>query len=105
MSDLKTFICAAIPDEKSIEESGARKVARVREELDERFKGNVETMRKAVTQNEVSKIASSLTRTIAVHLKSAKDTADNEYAKYLEGRLRRLEEVKAECLKNLEEKA
>ncbi|EIX9048237.1 TPA: exodeoxyribonuclease VIII [Klebsiella oxytoca] len=79
--------------------------ARIREELDERFKGNVETMRKAVTQNEVSKIASSLTRTIAVHLKSAKETADNEYAKYLEGRLRRLEEVKAECLKNLEEKA
>lgn len=79
--------------------------ARIREELDERFKGNVETMRKAVTQNEVSKIASSLTRTIAVHLKAAKETADNEYAKYLEGRLRRLEEVKAECLKNLEENA
>ncbi|MEY8709530.1 exodeoxyribonuclease VIII [Mangrovibacter phragmitis] len=78
---------------------------RIREELDERFKGNVETMRKAVSQNEVSKIASSLTRTIAVHLKVAKETADSEYAKYLEGRLRRLEEVKAECLRELEEAA
>lgn len=78
---------------------------RIREELDERFKSNVETMRKAVTQNEVSKIASSLTRTISVHLKTAKETADNDYVKYLEGRLRRLEEVKLECLKSLEENA
>lgn len=79
--------------------------ARIREELDERFKGNVETMRNAVSANEVSKIASSLTRTIGVHLKSARDTADKDYAKYLEGRLTRLEAVKLECLKNLEEKA
>ncbi|WP_160173975.1 hypothetical protein [Mangrovibacter sp. MFB070] len=48
---------------------------------------------------------SSVTRTIAVHLKAAKETADSEYAKYLEGRLRRLEEVKAECLRELEEAA
>lgn len=78
---------------------------RIREELDERFKSNVETMRGAVSQNEISKIASSLTRTIGVHLKTARDIADGEYVKYLEGRLRRLEEVKIECMKNLENNA
>lgn len=78
---------------------------RIREELDERFKQNVETMRNAVSQNEVSKIASSLTRTVGIHLKSAKEINDQEYAKYLEGRLRRLEEVKSECLTKLQEKA
>ncbi|MFC7509703.1 hypothetical protein ACFQUX_26015 [Pantoea stewartii] len=62
-------------------------------------------MRKAVSQNEVSKIASSLTRTVGIHLKSAKEINDQEYAKYLEGRLRRLEEVKSECLAKLQEKA
>ncbi|MEA1064706.1 exodeoxyribonuclease VIII [Erwinia sp. HR93] len=79
--------------------------SRIREELDERFKQNVETMRKAVSQNEVSKIASSLTRTVGIHLKSAKEINNQEYAKYLEGRLRRLEEVKSECLAKLQEKA
>jgi len=78
---------------------------RIREELDERFKQNVETMRRAVSQNEVSKIASSLTRTVGIHLKSAKEINNQEYVKYLEGRLRRLEEVKSECLAKLQEKA
>ncbi|EPK3183998.1 exodeoxyribonuclease VIII [Enterobacter kobei] len=78
---------------------------RIREELDERFKQNVETMRNAVSQNEVSKIASSLTRAVSIHLKAAKDINDNEYVKYLEGRLRRLEDIKGECLSKLEEKA
>ncbi|EOL9120206.1 exodeoxyribonuclease VIII [Enterobacter ludwigii] len=78
---------------------------RIREELDERFKQNVETMRNAVSQNEVSKIASSLTRAVSIHLKAAKDINDKEYVKYLEGRLRRLEDIKGECLSKLEEKA
>ncbi|HBW3346624.1 TPA: exodeoxyribonuclease VIII [Klebsiella pneumoniae] len=78
---------------------------RIREELDEKFKQNVETMRKAVSQNEISKIASSLTRTVGIHLKTAKDINDLEYVKYLEGRLRRLEEVKVECLNKLQENA
>lgn len=78
---------------------------RIREELDVRFKQNVETMRNAVSQNEVSKIASSLTRAVSIHLKAAKDINDNEYVKYLEGRLRRLEDIKGECLSKLEEKA
>lgn len=78
---------------------------RIREELDERFKQNVETMRNAVSQNEVSKIASSLTRAVSIHLKAAKDINDKDYVKYLEGRLRRLEDIKGECLSKLEEKA
>lgn len=82
----------------------AEEVTRTRKELDDKFKLNTESMRAAVTQNEVSGIASSLTRVMAVHLKAARDKADNEYVKYLEGRLRRLEEVKAECLTKLQEK-
>ncbi|MFH8134181.1 hypothetical protein ABU178_08340 [Pantoea osteomyelitidis] len=83
----------------------AEESTRIRAELDEKFKQNVETMRHAVTQNEVSKIATSLTRTVSTHLKSARETGNNDYAKYLEGRLRRLEEVKAECLMKLQEAA
>ncbi|ELV2795793.1 hypothetical protein QNS20_002009 [Enterobacter ludwigii] len=62
-------------------------------------------MRNAVSQNEVSKIASSLTRAISIHVKAARDINDKEYVKYLEGRLRRLEDIKGECLSKLEEKA
>lgn len=80
-------------------------VTRLRKELDEKFKANAQSMRTAVTPNEVSGIASSLTRVMGIHLKAAREKADTEYAKYLEGRLRRLEEVKAECLAKLQENA
>ncbi|KLF68600.1 hypothetical protein [Klebsiella aerogenes] len=83
----------------------AEDITRLRKELDEKFKLNTESMRTAVTRNEVSGIASSLTRVMGVHLNSARSKGDNEYAKYLEGRLHRLEEVKAECLAKLQEKA
>lgn len=83
----------------------AEDVTRIRQELDEKFKINTETMRSAVTPNEVSKIASALTRVMGVHLNNARGKGDQEYAKYLEGRLRRLEEVKSECLKKLQENA
>nr|WP_281959216.1 exodeoxyribonuclease VIII [Enterobacter mori] len=83
----------------------ADEVVRIREELDQRFKANVETMKSAKTPNEVSKIASSLTRKIGEHLKAANATGDHDYVKYLDGRLNRLETIKVECLKALEEKA
>ncbi|RTQ01264.1 hypothetical protein EKN38_12870 [Enterobacter sp. WCHEn045836] len=83
----------------------ADEVVRIREELDQRFKANVETMKSAKTPNEVSKIASSLTRKIGEHLKAANATGDHDYVKYLDGRLNRLESIKVECLKALEEKA
>lgn len=71
---------------------------RLREELDEKFKANTETMRTAVTANEVNKICSTLTRVMDAHIKNAKAIGDKEYEKYLTGRLRRLNEIKAECL-------
>jgi hypothetical protein len=83
----------------------AEDVTRIRKELDEKFKANTDSMRAAVTPNEVSGIASSLTRVMGIHLKAAREKADTEYAKYLEGRLHRLEEVKAECLTKLQENA
>jgi hypothetical protein len=83
----------------------AEDVTRIRKELDEKFKLNTESMRSAVTPNEISGIASSLTRVMGVHLKAAREKGDLEYTKYLEGRLRRLEEVKTECITNLQEQA
>ena len=71
--------------------------------MDERFKANTETMRNAVTSNEVVKICSSLTRVIGSHIKSAKAVADMEHVKYLESRLTRLEEIKVECPAKFEE--
>ncbi len=83
----------------------AEDVTRIRMELDEKFKANTKSMRSAVTPNEISGIASSLTRVMGIHLKAARENGDAEYAKYIEGRLRRLEEVKSECLTKLQEQA
>lgn len=82
----------------------AEDTVRVRKELDEKFTANTETMRTAVTANEVTKIASSLTRTVGVHIKSAKGINDTEYVRYLESRLKRLEEIKTECLNKFTDK-
>lgn len=76
---------------------------RVREEMDERFAKNTETMRSAISANEIAKIASSLTRTIGSEIKVAKRANDTDHVKYLESRLRRLEEIKNECLAKFEE--
>jgi hypothetical protein len=80
----------------------AEDTVRLRKELDDKFAQNTETMRTAVTSNEVTKIASSLNRTIGVHLKNAKAVNDTEHARYLETRLRRLDEIKNECLARFE---
>ncbi|MGJ5719700.1 hypothetical protein ACSBQN_03535 [Morganella sp. B601] len=77
---------------------------RIREELDEKFKRNTETMRTAVTTNELRGIASTLSREISVHVNNAKSRGDKEYQKYLEGRLRRLKAIEDECLTALTEK-
>ncbi|EKN6031161.1 hypothetical protein ACKEUS_13105 [Yersinia enterocolitica] len=73
-------------------------VVRLRKELDDKFKANTETMKTAVTANEVTKISTSLTRTIGVHLKNAESSHDDEHVKYLTGRLTRLNQIKDECL-------
>lgn len=79
----------------------AEDVTRLRQELDDKFKTNTATMKSAKTASEVSGIASSLTRVLGVHLDSARGKADHDYAKYLESRLNRLEDIKAECLNKL----
>ncbi|SFO02890.1 hypothetical protein [Xenorhabdus japonica] len=81
----------------------AEDLTRLRKELDEKFSRNTETMKTAVTKNELRGIASTLTREIDVHLKSAKSFGDKEYERYLSGRLRRLTEIEKDCLTQLEE--
>ncbi|MDE9483627.1 hypothetical protein [Xenorhabdus bovienii] len=78
---------------------------RIRKELDDKFTRNTETMRTAVSQNEIRGIASTLTRELGIHLESARAKADKDYEKYLSGRLRRLTEIEKECLTQLEEEA
>lgn len=82
----------------------AEDVTRIRKELDEKFTKHTETMRSAVTQNELRGVASTLTREIATHAKLAKERGDSEYEKYLNGRLRRLKEIENECLDQLTQK-
>ncbi|HEM6868902.1 TPA: hypothetical protein U2I64_001579 [Providencia stuartii] len=82
----------------------AEDVTRVRKELDEKFTKHTETMRSAVTPNELRGITSTLTREISTHAKLAKQRGDSEYEKYLNGRLRRLNEIEKECLDKLKQK-
>ena len=82
----------------------AEDATRIRKELDEKFTRHTETMRSAVTQNELRGITSTLTREISTHAKLAKQRGDSEYEKYLNGRLRRLNEIEKECLDQLKQK-
>ncbi|KMJ46927.1 hypothetical protein AB204_01155 [Xenorhabdus khoisanae] len=81
----------------------AEDLTRLRKELDEKFARNTETMKTAITKNELRGIASTLTREIDVHLKNAKSLGDKEYERYLSGRLRRLTEIEKDCLTQLKE--
>lgn len=82
----------------------AEDATRIRKELDEKFARHTETMRSAVTPNELRGITSPLTREISTHAKLAKQRGDSEYEKYLNGRLRRLNEIEKECLDQLKQK-
>ncbi|WP_213637232.1 hypothetical protein [Providencia rettgeri] len=82
----------------------AEDATRIRKELDEKFTRHTETMRSAVTVNELRGITSTLTREISTHAKLAKQRGDSEYEKYLNGRLRRLNEIEKECLDQLKQK-
>ena len=72
----------------------AEDITRIRKELDEKFTKHTEVMRSAVTANELRGIASTLTREISAHIKSAQERRDEDYEKYLSGRLRRLTKSK-----------
>ncbi|NBM50229.1 MULTISPECIES: hypothetical protein [unclassified Proteus (in: enterobacteria)] len=82
----------------------AEDITRIRKELDEKFTKHTEVMRSAVTENELRGIASTLTREISAHIKSAQERRDNDYEKYLSGRLRRLNQIEKECLDQLKQK-
>ncbi|EMM9641729.1 hypothetical protein NTP67_07760 [Providencia rettgeri] len=82
----------------------AEDATRIRKELDEKFTRHTETMRSAVTPNELRGITSTLTREISTHAKLAKQRGNSEYEKYLNGRLRRLNEIEKECLDQLKQK-
>ncbi|HFK9511659.1 TPA: hypothetical protein ACG2XD_002553 [Proteus mirabilis] len=79
----------------------AEDITRIRKELDEKFTKHTEVMRSAVTANELRGIASTLTREISAHIKSAQERRDEDYEKYLSGRLRRLNQIEKECLDKL----
>lgn len=82
----------------------AEDITRIRKELDEKFTKHTEVMRSAVTENELRGIASTLTREISAHIKSTQERRDNDYEKYLSGRLRRLNQIEKECLDQLKHK-
>ncbi|UPK82506.1 hypothetical protein LW139_07400 [Proteus vulgaris] len=82
----------------------AEDITRIRKELDEKFTKHTEVMRSAVTENELRGIASTLTREISAHIKLAQERRDNDYEKYLSGRLRRLNQIEKECLDQLKHK-
>ncbi|WP_332370317.1 hypothetical protein [Photorhabdus laumondii] len=81
----------------------AEDLVRLRKELDDKFTRNTETMRTAVSKNEIRGIASTLIRELSIHLGNSKAKGDKDYEKYLSGRLRRLNEIEKECLTQLEE--
>lgn len=74
----------------------AEDTVRLRTELDEKFTKNAATLEGAVSVNEVNKIFGTVARELEVHRKSAEAKGDNEYTKYLAGRLRRLNQIKDE---------
>lgn len=82
----------------------AEDITRIRKELDEKFTKHTEVMRSAVTENELRGIASTLTREISAHIKSAQERRNEEYEKYLSGRLRRLNQIEKECSDQLKQK-
>ncbi|WP_350306878.1 hypothetical protein [Photorhabdus viridis] len=81
----------------------AEDLVRLRKELDDKFTRNTETMRTAVSKNEIRGIASTLIRELSIHLGNSKAKGDKDYEKYLSGRLRRLNEIEKECLTQLKE--
>jgi hypothetical protein len=79
----------------------AEDVARLRKELDEKLSRNAETLQTGVSPNEINAVFSTIAREVEVHRKAAEAKGDQEYAKYLSGRLRRLATIKDERLANL----
>lgn len=76
--------------------------ARLRTELDEKLSKVADTLKTAVTKNEAEKILSTIAREVEVHRKNAESIGDKDHAKYLSGRLARLNKIKNERITELE---
>lgn len=81
----------------------AEDIARIRKELDERMANIATEIEKAATPADAKKIHDTLAREIEAHRKSSEDKGDMEYEKYLSGRLRRLNNIKEQRIKELTE--
>ncbi|EDW2260598.1 exodeoxyribonuclease VIII [Salmonella enterica subsp. enterica] len=81
----------------------AEDVTRLRTELDEKMTRVASTIESAVTANEAKKVFDTLAREVEIHRKAAEGKGDAEHAKYLSGRLRRLNQIKDERIKTLNE--
>ncbi|RRO02414.1 exodeoxyribonuclease VIII-like protein [Pectobacterium aquaticum] len=79
----------------------AEDTVRLRTELDEKFTKNAATLEKAVNVNEVNKVFGTIARELEVHRKNAEAKGDTEHARYLAGRLRRLNQIKDERISAL----
>ncbi|POP42367.1 exodeoxyribonuclease VIII [Superficieibacter electus] len=79
----------------------AEDVTRLRIELDEKMTRVAGTIESAVTSNEAKKAYDTLAREVEVHRKAAEEKGDLEHAKYLSGRLRRLNQIKDDRIKAL----
>ncbi|WP_407226162.1 exodeoxyribonuclease VIII [Enterobacter sp. CPE_E1241] len=81
----------------------AEDVTRLRNELDEKLTRVANTIENAVSTNEAKKVFDTLAREVEVHRKAAEAKGDQEHAKYLSGRLRRLSQIKDQRIKTLTE--
>lgn len=79
----------------------AEDVSRLRNELDEKLTRVANTIENAVSPNEAKKVFDTLAREVEVHRKAAEAKGDSEHAKYLSGRLRRLNQIKDQRIQAL----
>lgn len=79
----------------------AEDVTRLREELDEKMTRVAATIEKSVSTNEAKKVYGTLAREVDTHRKAAEAKGDTEHARYLSGRLRRLNQIKDQRIKEL----
>lgn len=79
----------------------AESAAQLRQELDEKLTRVANTLATGVSENEITKVYASVAREVEVHRKAAADKGDEQHARYLSGRLRRLTTIKDERLKEL----
>lgn len=80
----------------------AGELTRIRSELDAELSKIADTLRSAVTKNEVEKVLGAFARKVNVHIGNAEKSNDSEYVKYLKGRLNRLRKIADERIAQLE---